>query len=513
MRSQFVGIGKTTAVALLAVLLAAIVRTICHSLFNETIPYTPFYPAIVVATMYGRLRGGVIATILAAGAASFWLSPFGSPTIVEATDLIGLGLFVVVSALVVALCERMLSAHEAAEQHAEQRQAALVEAQTARRNAEDASRLKDVFLATVSHELRTPLQAILGWSEVLAVEASDNRQWQEGLHVIEQNARAQATLIEDLLDLGRITSGKLRLTPRPINPKSIIDAAVQTVKVGAEAKRIRIERDYRASCSLYADPDRLQQVVWNLLSNAVKFSSADSTITVRLEATESLATISVIDEGKGISPDFLPHIFDLFRQADASVSRSQTGLGIGLSLVKHIVELHGGSVHAASEGVGRGTSISVQMPCVSFERSPTAQAGGNAHRPQLSGVRVLVVDDDVQTCDIVRRVLEACNADVASVTDPEDAIGLAEEFAPDVIVSDIGMPECDGYEMLRRIRRRSGQAGGEVRAMALTAYSTDEDRLRCFDAGYQLHLAKPVDARALREAVAELALAGKPWPA
>lgn len=503
---QVMAFAKTFLVAVLAVFCAVVVRAICHTVFNETVPYTPFYPAIVAATMYGRLPGGLIATVFATFAASLWLPPFGHPGLEEPTDLIGLFLFLLVSGLVVALCEAMRRAQQSAELDADQERRAVERERAARVEAEEANRLKDQFLASVSHELRTPLQSILGWVHLLREDGISPSDRREGLAVIERNARAQSRLIEDLLDMSRIVAGKMRLSPAVINPEQVIDAAVQTVMLAAQAKRIAIVKHCdKTGTALWADPDRLQQIVWNLLSNAIKFSPAETTVEIALRSTPKSVAIEVADEGEGIDSAFLPHVFDRFRQADMSTSRRHGGLGLGLSIVKHLVELHGGQIEAASPGPGRGTRMTAFFPV--YERLPPVLSHGDERRDgnELHGVRVLVVDDDVATGELIARILREQHSEVVAVSGVSAALEALSGFEPDVVVSDIAMPERDGYELMREIRSRTRDPKSQIRGLALTALSSLSDQRRSFEAGYRLHLTKPIDPRALTEAVAELA--------
>lgn len=503
---------EVTVVTALAVGAAAIIRMVCHTVFNETIPYTPFYPAIVVATMYGRLPGGVLATIIAAFAASFWLSPFGQPMIKEATDLIGLVLFVAVSGLVVGLCEAMRRAQKTAEAALEEQRHAVIRESAARVEAEEANQLKDQFLACASHELRTPLQAILGWTQLLAHAEIGTQDRAMGLEIIERNARVQSRLIEDMLDMSRMVAGKMRLSPRIIDPRLIIESAIQTVAIAAQAKQVSIVQRYEDDeLQLWADPDRFQQIIWNLLSNSIKFSPPWSTVRVSVCSQAQTLQIEVSDEGQGVDAEFLPHLFERFRQADMERSRRHDGLGLGLSIVKQLVELHGGTITASSAGVGKGLSIRMTLPVVdaiidplSTELQRIVSRDSSDHNHALRGVRVLIVEDDPSTCDLTARTLRDRDCEVVAVMSVERALKALKTFEPDVIVSDIAMPERDGYELLRQLRTQ-GSSRRRIPALALTALSSEEDRRRSFEAGYRMHLIKPVDSSALTDAVAELA--------
>jgi signal transduction histidine kinase/ActR/RegA family two-component response regulator len=402
---------------------------------------------------------------------------------------------------------------ESAQRTAEDRKALLESERAARNTAERTSDIKDEFLATLSHELRTPLNAILGWSKILRNNSKNAEDMTRGLEAIERNARAQTQLIDDLLDMSRITSGKLRLDLQPIRPADVITQAVDTVKTAADAKEIRLERVLDPSIEpMSGDPVRLQQVVWNLLSNAIKFTPQGGRVRVTLEPVDSHVEISVEDTGCGIRPEFLPHLFERFRQADSTTTRQHGGLGLGLSIVKTLVELHGGSVRARSEGVGQGTTITVQLPS-------GAQAGERAERrhtlstqplaasvtaTELAGLTVLVVDDQADARELIKRVLEDCAAKVVTAANADEALRLVEGRRPHVLVSDIGMPDVDGFELLRRVRALGPDRGGRLPAVALTAFARTEDRTRVLRAGFLVHVAKPVDPSELVATVASV---------
>jgi signal transduction histidine kinase/ActR/RegA family two-component response regulator len=406
-------------------------------------------------------------------------------------------------------------AEKAARQAAEERRALLESEQFARAEAERANSMKDEFLATVSHELRTPLNAILGWAHLLRTGAMTDAQVRQGIEVIERNARAQTQLIEDLLDMSRIISGKMRLDIQSADPAAFIEAAIETVRPAAEAKGIRLSTLLDPGAGpVNGDPNRLQQVVWNLLSNAIKFTAREGRVQVVLERVNSHIEIAVADTGIGIKPEFLPHVFDRFRQEKASPTRSAAGLGLGLSIVKHLVELHGGSVHAISAGEGHGATFTVCLPLTVVQRD--RDLGHRLHPrgasrtsplfrpPDLSGIKVLVVDDQPDARDMIRRVLEDCEADVSTAGSAAEALRAVEEDRPDVLVSDIGMPDVDGYELLRRIRALGSPPGGHLPAIALTAFARSEDRTRALRAGFLAHVAKPVEPSELLATVASV---------
>jgi signal transduction histidine kinase/ActR/RegA family two-component response regulator len=378
--------------------------------------------------------------------------------------------------------------------------------------AEEANRIKDEFLTTMSHELRTPMTAILGWARLLRTNNFGEEDTVRALETVERNARAQTKLIDDLLDISRIITGKLRLDVRLVDLSSIIETAVEATRPTAEAKSIRIQTliDPKAG-PISGDTDRLQQVIWNLLTNAIKFTPGGGRVQVRLERVESHVEITVSDTGKGISAEFLPHVFDRFRQADGTTTRVHGGLGLGLSIVRQLVELHGGTVHAESEGEGHGATFVVQLPQLPTRRKnerarrhPTAGGGIEVeHAPSLHGLRILVVDDETDTRDLLRAVLEGCGAEVILTASVEAALAAFAEAKPDVVISDIGMPEEDGYSLIGKLRAlETGQ--GRVPAIALTAYARVEDRVRALNAGFQVHVPKPIEPVELVAVVASL---------
>ncbi len=405
--------------------------------------------------------------------------------------------------------------YEAAQKSAEERKLLLESERAARTEAERMSEVKDEFLATLSHELRTPLNAILGWSQVLRSGPKDEADCMKGLETIERNARVQTQLIEDLLDMSRITSGKLRLDVQRLQPVSFTEAAVETVTPAADAKGIRLETVLDpAAGPVSGDPGRLQQVVWNLLSNAIKFTPKGGKVQILIERVNSHIEISVADTGVGIRPEFIPHLFERFRQGDASTTRQYGGLGLGLSIVKRLVELHGGTVWVTSAGEGQGTTVTVSLPITVVHRNAgpgdrfhpkTPQARINAIAAELAGLTVLVVDDQSDARDLIKRVLEDCGAKVITAGAAADALGLVETHKPDVLISDIGMPDGDGFELLRRVRALGPDRGGKVPAIALTAFARSEDRTRALRAGFVVHVSKPVDPSELVATVASVA--------
>jgi signal transduction histidine kinase/CheY-like chemotaxis protein len=394
----------------------------------------------------------------------------------------------------------------------EERDGLLLREREARAVAEAACRLKDDFLATVSHELRTPLTSILGWSNLLRSGSLDEQSVGKAFDVIERNAQNQKRLIDDLLDVSRIIGGKLLLDVREIELARIIEDAVEVVRPAAAAKGIRLGSSFDPQVwTVSGDAGRLRQVVWNLLSNAVKFTPEGGSVEVRLERDGSCARVAVSDTGKGIAPDFLPHVFERFRQADAKTTRAFDGLGLGLAIVRHLVEAHGGTVSAESGGEGLGTTFSIYLPLLAVRAGDSERADALALRPaahaseSLRGVRVLAVDDNSDTRELVEAVLTRCGAEVRSAASAAEALTVLREWTPDVMLSDIGMPHEDGYELIRRVRALDTAQGGCVPAAALTAYARDEDRGLTLAAGFQMHLVKPVNPAELIAAVACLA--------
>jgi signal transduction histidine kinase/CheY-like chemotaxis protein len=387
------------------------------------------------------------------------------------------------------------------------------QAEGARAEAEVANRAKDEFLATLSHELRTPLNAILGWTRILRKEDVDAATRGRGLEVIERNVRAQARLIEDVLDVSRIITGKMQLAVRRVDLAAVIEAAIESVRPAAAARRIDLLPVLEGPAAIHGDPERLQQVLWNLLSNAIKFTPEGGRIEVRLAPGADEARIEVTDSGKGIDPEFLPYVFDRFRQADSSSTRAHGGLGIGLALVRHLVELHGGSVEARSAGPGAGSTFAILLPVSGPEAedegvapvpAATVSRASLTGLPSLRGLRVLVVDDEADARELLGVILRGKGAEVEAAGSVAEAMVSLEGAAPDVVVSDISMPDADGYELIRRLREREG-GGARAPAIALTAYARDRDRQRALASGFQVHLAKPVEPDDLVLAVANLA--------
>jgi signal transduction histidine kinase/ActR/RegA family two-component response regulator len=381
------------------------------------------------------------------------------------------------------------------------------------RDAEAASRAKDEFLATLSHELRTPLHAMLGWARMLRTGTLDEPTTARALETLERNTRLQAQLIEDLLDVSRIITGKLRIDARPVNVTSVIDAALESVRSAADAKGVHLEaRTDPAAGPVSGDSDRLQQVAWNLLSNAIKFTPSGGRVQVHLEVGDGQVRIRVGDTGRGIRPDFLPHLFERFRQAEGPTARALGGLGLGLAIVRHIVELHGGTVRAESEGEGRGAMFTVELPLLAARDQAGADGTGAADRRAgfeapdvLRGLRVLIVEDDEDARDLLTAILERCGASVTAVVSASEALAAFGRVRPQAVVSDVALPGEDGYTLIRKIRALAPEAGGRVPAIALTAHARAEDRQLALRAGFQMHVAKPIEPAEFLSVVATLA--------
>jgi signal transduction histidine kinase/ActR/RegA family two-component response regulator len=408
----------------------------------------------------------------------------------------------------VAELSRYIAERERAERERDQ---LLVREQDARREAEQANRIKDEFLATLSHELRTPMTSIVGWSSLLSQGELNAAQQAQALSAIERCSRVQMQLIDDLLDVSRIISGKLRFDTRPVRLQSVIEAAIDSVRLAADAKSITMEANlHREPRIVSGDPARLQQVVWNLLSNAIKFTPAGGQIGVTLETTTAHARIIVSDTGQGIDPEFLPYVFDRFRQADGTTTRKHGGLGLGLAIVRHLVELHGGSVRAESPGRGQGTVMQVTLPLMLPSARSASAAGESvkdaaAQARSLAGVRVLVVEDECETRNLLTTMLESHGASVLKAASAVEALRTLHQSRPNVLLSDIGMPETNGYELIRLVRSLPAEAGGRIPAVSVTAFAREEDRERSLAAGFQRHICKPVMPDELVAVVANLA--------
>jgi PAS domain S-box-containing protein len=392
---------------------------------------------------------------------------------------------------------------------------ALRQARDAQNRAEEASRLKDEFLATISHELRTPLNAILGWLSLLVEGNLDEVTAQKALSTIWRNAKSQAQLIEDLLDVSRIANGQLRLSITPFSATSLIMTAVESIKPLAQDKRIRLQMIVDSSAdTIVGDAERLKQVIWNLLSNAIKFTPPNGNVCIELGRTDNHVKITVKDDGIGIQPEFLPRVFDHFSQADGSTTRSYGGLGVGLAIVKSIVEMHNGSIEVESNGINQGTTFTVFLPFKEDYSAANSESRNDdaesritpEHRTELKNLKIMVVDDEKDTCEMISIAFEQCGANVVTATSAGEALRKLSTWTPDVLVSDISMPEIDGYELIKQIKSSTTLTSTrDIPAVALTAMVRVEDRLKALAAGYQMHVSKPIEIAELRAAVASLA--------
>ncbi len=399
-----------------------------------------------------------------------------------------------------------ISSQKALEQ---QREGLLAAERGARMAAEHASRMKDEFLATLSHELRTPLAAIIGWTHVLRRATGSGNETARAVDTIERNARVQAKLIDDLLDMSRIISGHARLDLEALDVQTVVDNVLSSLEPTAQAKRLRfLSRNHGGRALVCADPSRLQQIVWNLLSNAIKFTPAQGEVQVAVDTRDAWVELTVQDSGQGIPAGFLPFVFDRFRQNDASTTRSHGGLGLGLAIVKHLVELHGGSVSAHSEGEGRGARFSIRLPLMATPpqaapagrqsaRQASSRCRSGPEQASLAGARILVVDDEPDLRQLLQRVFEDRGAIVYAVGSATEALDCIEARHPHLLISDIGMPDLDGYTLMREVRQLEKIHGGHLPAIALTAFAGPDDRVRALQAGYSHHIAKPVDPEEL----------------
>jgi PAS domain S-box-containing protein len=411
--------------------------------------------------------------------------------------------------------EALKKAMEEAESANRERLLLLDSEREARSQAERASRMKDEFLATLSHELRTPLNAVLGWANILRHGNLQGEELKQGLDIIERNARVQAQIIEDLLDMSRIISGKIRLDVQQIELSAVLNESIETLRSTAQAKGVYLQaRLDPFARPTSGDPNRLQQVFWNLLNNAIKFTPKDGKVEVLLKHTSTEVQVSIIDTGEGIAPEFLPYIFDRFQQGDASTTRRHGGLGLGLAIVKQLVELHGGNVRVQSDGLGKGATFNVHLPVTAVypeqEKEghlPEATLGENPPVPEVSlaDIQVLVVDDEIDARDLVKKLLEMAGATVSTAGSASEAMGHILAGRPDVLVCDIGMQEEDGYSLIRRLRGIEKKEDGILPAVALSAYARSEDRTKAIRSGFQIHLAKPVEPAELLAVISSLA--------
>jgi signal transduction histidine kinase/ActR/RegA family two-component response regulator len=496
------------ALATLIVAAATVVRLAIDPLIHEQIPYFLYVAAVVVATWRCGVDGGVLATLLAAVTGNYLFVAPRYELTPHPADLVAMTFFSAVALGLVWLVGRWKRAEVALRSQADR-------LRVLHQEAERANRVKDEFLATLSHELRTPLNAMLGWAHLLRKGGLPEERRRHAIDVIVRNAEAQSHLIEDVFDVSAIISGRLRLKVEPINLVAVTSEALDSVRPAAEARQIELQTFFPERCLILGDGDRLQQVAWNLVSNAVKFTPRRGRIELSIETRDSRVDLRVVDTGIGIGPEFLPHLFERFTQRDASTTRRYGGLGLGLAIVRHLVELHGGTVVAESAGEGKGATFTVSLPVRAVlgeelaagpaqeELVPVTSAPGD-----VEGLRVLIVDDETDSRDVVRQVLERHGATVQDAISAEEAFDLFTDWRPDVLLADIGMAGEDGYSLVARIRSLPREHGGATPAGALTAYAQPEHRRRALAAGFQEHAAKPLAPDALLALVARLA--GRP---
>jgi signal transduction histidine kinase/ActR/RegA family two-component response regulator len=496
------------------VVVATLLRAAADPLIHDQIPYFIYVASVVVTTWFCGLGAGLLGTVLAAFGGNYFFVPPRYQLIPQREDWNAMVVFSVVAFGLVWLVNRWRRAEHALQLHADRLRQQSDDLRALHAESERVSRLKDEFLATLSHELRTPLNAVLGWAQLLDAGQLDARQQRRATETIVRNAKAQARLVEDILDVSAIVNGKLRLRLTTVDLAAVVRSAIEVVRPAAEAKRIEMRTLFAPHLLMVGDADRLRQVAWNLLSNAVKFSNPSAVVNVRIDHDASQLVLTVADAGKGIDPEFLPYLFERFRQADSSTTREWGGLGLGLAIVRHMVELHGGTVSAESGGVNHGATFRVMLPVravLADSSSPSsgqlAVAEGDAVEAPVSldGIRVLVVDDEADALALVEAVLAKFGADVRVATTAEDAFHEVRIWRPDVLVADVAMPVEDGYSLLRRIRALAPDEGGTIPAAALTAYAQADDRDRAFAAGFQEHVSKPVMPHQLARLVATLA--------
>jgi signal transduction histidine kinase/ActR/RegA family two-component response regulator len=489
------------AVAVASVGLATALTAALWPLVQPTA--TPlFFLAVVASSWFGGMRPGLLATALSVVVTEMYFVPpmFG----VDAASAVRAASFVIVALLVASLYDRARASQRRAEDLARAREELLRQEQAARADAETTSRAKDEFLATLSHELRTPLNAMVGWLWWIREGGLDGARQARAIETIDRNCKALAQRIEDLLDVSRIITGKLRLDMAPVALASVVEAAVAAARPAAGAKSIRLTVTLAETPAVVGDPDRLQQAVWNLLSNAIKFTPDGGHVDVRLARIGRSVAVTVSDTGRGIAPDVMPFVFSRFSRSD---SVGTHGLGLGLALVRHLVEMHGGAVEATSAGDGRGSTFVITLPAAAGTAAPVPPPGraGGSTATALAGLRLLILDDDLDTRRVLTAALAHMGAAVTAVGSAREALDAVSRETPDVVVSDIRMPGEDGYAFIRKLRALSPERGGRTPAVALTAYPRVEDRARALEAGFQMHVPKPVQPNELAAVVASLA--------
>lgn len=514
---------------------AAAARYLLERSFGHVGIFAFFYAAVLIAAYLGGLGPGLAATILSAATVRIAFSDKVLAPQTNIADVLSQIIFIGTGTAMSWLIETRRRSEERTERARSdlsrererasdamklaeiERQKLLDGERAARAEAERMIRTKDEFLATLSHELRTPLNAILGWAQLLRTGKTAPKDIARGLEVIERNARTQARLVEDLLDMSRIISGKAKLDVKTVDLASVVETALESVQAAAQAKSIRLTKSLDPSVvRAAADGARIQQILWNLLSNAIKFTPNGGSVEVALRPAGDSIEIAVSDTGQGIAPEFLPHVFERFRQADSSVTRLHSGLGLGLAIARHLTELHGGTIRAESDGIGKGAVFTVKLPGGADslrDRAPMSESPMPERTsavvgytpPPLDGVKVLFVDDDEDSRDLGAHILSQYRAQVIPAGSACEALEVLRRERPTVLVSDIGMPGEDGYELIAKVRELGDDGGGGTPAVALTAFAHPDDRRRALLAGFQVHLPKPVDPVELVAAVAALA--------
>lgn len=519
-------------VAVASVMTIVMLRYFTENDVRSSSPLLFFVIAIFVTAWLGGINPGIFATILSAGIGVFFYTATYNSFYIENTSYIIHTIFFVISGVAISWAiEQLHQAREASDEKTAKLKSEILERQkidenlaeslkrekVVRAELEIANRTKDEFIATIAHELRTPLNAILGWTQMVSGKIVDESQYAKAFEVIERNAKSQAQLIEDLLDITRITSAKFRLNVKAVQVAPLIENALETIRPSLQAKNITLRTILDSSKDLISgDVDRLQQVVWNLLTNAIKFTPKGGTIEVRLEKIGSYIEIYVIDTGKGIEPEFIPFVFDRFRQ-QSGTTRIHGGLGIGLSIVRHIVELHGGSVRVESDGVNKGATFIVRLPLraiTEVQKTPSGEnekivpaVGFNEPVPisaDLSGIKIVIVDDEPDARELLSSLLTVYGAEVTACGSVSEALDAVPKIKPNLLISDIGMPRQDGYSLIKKLRELEPENGGQIPAIALTAYTRVEDRVRALSQGFQMFVAKPVEPSELVAAVNSL---------
>lgn len=500
-------------IATASVVIALAVRVLLDPVLGERVPLMIFTLCVGISAYWGGLGPGLMATVIGGVLGSYLFMDVRTTP-----NLVGIGLYLLNGLMISSLSEALHISRKKAEASLKDKERESAERHRIEeeriREAQHASRLKDEFLSTISHELRTPLNAIVGWLHLLKSGRLDEKDRQRAFETIDRNVGLQTKLIGDMLDASRIITGKLRLERQPVDLAQTIHIAAESVRTTAEAKSILLNLELEiCKGEVMGDVDRLQQVLWNLLFNSIKFTPRGGRVEVSLKKINEYAQIKVSDTGIGIKSDFLPHVFDQFRQADSSITRAYGGMGLGLTIVRYLVELHGGTITAESEGENRGATFTIILPRnveISIDNPATTlssvkDSNNESSDEHLTGIRILLVDDEPDTLEVISLLLANRGAEVKSASSAAEAFSLMIAWTPDVLVADIGMPGEDGYSLISRVRAMQTEHVNRVPALALTAYSEVEDRNRAIAAGFQKHLSKPVEPDELARTVVELA--------